>query len=267
MAFRELLNEASDRTSGHLTLILLSLSFLAFLVWSLISHRRLAHIPGPPIAAWTSWWWFFKATSTRGHEVLAEISIKYGSLARIMPNTVLTDDLQFYRKMNSASKESSSYTKGPWYAAFKLDAERENLFTERNEERHARVRQQLAPGYSGKDNQDLEPSIDELIMETVRLIQRKYLSHGSEYRPMDFAAIAQQLTLDVITYLGLGKPFGFISEDEDKYGYIKSMEDNFPLMNVFATIPVLSDIMRVPTVQNNLIPSTKDKTGIGKAKA
>lgn len=104
-------------------------------------------------------------------------------------------------------------------------------------------------------------------METVHLIQRKYLSHGSQFRPMDFAAIAQQITLDVITYLALGRPFGYIAEDTDKYEYIKSIEDNFPLMNVFATLPVLSDIMRIPTVQNTFIPSAKDNTGLGKAKA
>ena len=63
-----------------------------------------------------------------------------------MPNTVVTDDADLIRKMNA--NKGSSYTKGAWYAAFKLDAERENLFTERNEERHARVRQQLAPGVS-----------------------------------------------------------------------------------------------------------------------
>ena len=63
-----------------------------------------------------------------------------------MPNTVVTDDADLYRKMNAM--KGSSYTRGAWYAAFKMDAERENLFTERNEERHARVRQQLAPGVS-----------------------------------------------------------------------------------------------------------------------
>jgi hypothetical protein len=61
-----------------------------------------------------------------------------------MPNTVVTDDADLIKKTNAM--KGSNYTKSSWYAAFKLDAERENLFTERNEERHARVRQQLAPG-------------------------------------------------------------------------------------------------------------------------
>lgn len=104
-------------------------------------------------------------------------------------------------------------------------------------------------------------------MALVHLIQRKYLTVGSKVKPMDFAEIAQFLTLDVITFLSLGEPFGFISEDTDKYGYVKAIEDNFPVMNIFSAVPILSAIMRIPTVQNNLIPTVKDKTGLGKAKA
>jgi len=84
---------------------------------------------------------------------------------------------------------------------------------------------------------------------------------------MDFAQIAQYLTLDVITFLSLGEPFGFISEDKDMYQYSQSIADNLPVMNFFAAVPLLSAIMRIPTVQNNLIPTAKDKTGLGKAKA
>ena len=104
-------------------------------------------------------------------------------------------------------------------------------------------------------------------MQTVQLIKRKYVSVSSNIRPMDFAAIAQQLTLDMITLLGLGKSFGYISEDTDKYEYIKSMEEAMPLINIFATLPGLCDIMRIPSIQKNFIPTPKDKTGLGKAKA
>ena len=104
-------------------------------------------------------------------------------------------------------------------------------------------------------------------MNVVSLIRRKYLTIGSKIKALDFAELAQFLTLDVITYLSLGEPFGFVSEDADKYGYIKAIEDNFPVMNLFAVVPVLSAIVQIPQVQANLIPTVKDKTGLGKAKA
>ena len=105
------------------------------------------------------------------------------------------------------------------------------------------------------------------MMDTMQLIKRKYLSVGSQVKALDFAELAQYLTLDVITYLSLGQPFGFVSEDTDKYDYVKSMEDNFPILNFFAIVPFMSDVMRIPTVQNSLIPTTKDKTGVGKSQS
>jgi hypothetical protein len=104
-------------------------------------------------------------------------------------------------------------------------------------------------------------------MDVVHLIKRKYLSVGSNVKPLDWAELAQYFTLDVITYLSLGEAFGFVSEDTDQYTYVKSMEENFPIMNVFSAVPLLSAIARIPTVQANLIPSPKEKTGLGKVKA
>jgi hypothetical protein len=109
--------------------------------------------------------------------------------------------------------------------------------------------------------------VDEIIMNTMQLVQRKYLSVGSKVKPLDFANLAQHLTLDVITYLSLGKPFGFITEDTDKYGYVKAIEENFPVINLFSAVPILSSISRIPAVQKFLIPTIKDKSGLGKAKA
>ena len=69
-----------------------------------------------------------------------------GPLARIMPNTVVTDDIDLYRKINAL--KPNGYTKGAWYSAFKMDAVRENLFSERDETLHTRIRQRLAAGVS-----------------------------------------------------------------------------------------------------------------------
>lgn len=74
---------------------------------------------------------------------------------------------------------------------------------------------------------------------------------------MDFAQVAQYLTLDVITFLSLGEPFGYITEDRDVYEYVKTVEDNFPLMNVFSAVPLLSANMRIPVVQRAAIPTVK----------
>jgi len=106
-----------------------------------------------------------------------------------------------------------------------------------------------------------------VIWSFIHLIRKKYLTLGSVLKPMDFAKIAQFLTLDVITCLSLGQPFGWITEDKDMYEYIKTMEENLPVMNIFSAIPLLSAIMRIPAVQKAAIPGVKDRVGMGKVKA
>ena len=109
--------------------------------------------------------------------------------------------------------------------------------------------------------------MDQVIWSLIHLVRRKYLTLGSVLKPMDFAQIAQFLALDVITCLSLGQPFGWIAEDKDMYEYVKTIEDNLPIMNVFSAVPLLSAIMRIPAVQKAAIPSVKDRVGMGKANA
>jgi len=61
---------------------------------------------------------------------------------------VVTSDLELYRKANA--HRINDYSRGPWYKAFKMDAERENLFTELNDEKHSLMRAKLSPGVSTK---------------------------------------------------------------------------------------------------------------------
>lgn len=161
MAFHEVL--------GAVPKLGVSLPALLFLVWwawyvvtSAHSYWRLRHIPGPRLASFTSWWWIRAAVGGKGHLALANACTRYGtvhmtlaadkgilmkpqgSIARIGPNTVVTSDPDLVRKMNAS--RGSSYTRGMWYKAFKMDAERENLFTELDEEKHMNMRNRVALG-------------------------------------------------------------------------------------------------------------------------
>lgn len=63
------------------------------------------------------------------------------------PYAVVTDDADLFRKANSTSKDNG-YTKPAWYAAFKMDGKRENLITERDEVKVAKMRSKVAMGVS-----------------------------------------------------------------------------------------------------------------------
>ena len=55
----------------------------------------------------------------------------------------MTCDEELIRKMCSVR---SSYSRGDWYRAFKFDADRENLFSEPDEEKHIKMRMRVAAG-------------------------------------------------------------------------------------------------------------------------
>lgn len=117
--------------------------------------------------------------------------------------------------------------------------------------------------YAGKENPDLEESIDKVIASLIKLIATKYISTASEYRPVDFARKAQYLTLDLIGEIAFGKPFGFIEKDEDVFAYIETTESTIPVMMLVSAFPFLAKVFQSPLLKS-LMPKKTDSYGLGK---
>lgn len=66
-----------------------------------------------------------------------------GSLARIGPNELLTDDPEILRRMATVR---SPYTRSDWYDVMRLDPNRENVLSVRDENKHAELRAKMAAG-------------------------------------------------------------------------------------------------------------------------
>lgn len=100
-------------------------------------------------------------------------------------------------------------------------------------------------------------------MDFVNLIERKYVSEGAIYRPMDLARKAQYLTIDIIGDLAFGKQFRHLDEDEDVFEYIARTEQSMPVMMLFSVYPALARLTRAKILQP-LYPSENDPHGFGK---
>lgn len=83
---------------------------------------------------------------------------------------------------------------------------------------------------------------------------------------MDFASVAHYLTMDVITALSLGRPFGFVKEDKDMYGYVRTVGNSLPIWYLSAALPVINMVTRLQIVQKLILPSDQDRIGLGKIK-
>lgn len=118
--------------------------------------------------------------------------------------------------------------------------------------------------YSGKDIPDREGRVDGRVMDHVNLIEAKYISTPNELKTLDLARVAQYFTVDVITDVAFGKPFGFLAADDDLHDYIKSLGPLMPVLELLANITWLCSILDNKYVKKLLTPTANDGSAMGK---
>lgn len=98
------------------------------------------------------------------------------------------------------------------------------------------------------------------MLSLIDLLQERYISRNE---PFDFARKAQFFTLDAISDLSYGRPFGYLANDADMFNYISMTESQLPTIMLTSVYPVLVDLLSSP-VLNRLVPSEKDLLGLGR---
>jgi hypothetical protein len=101
------------------------------------------------------------------------------------------------------------------------------------------------------------------VLALIKLIDSKYITTDTEYRPIDFGRKAQYFTLDVISSVAYGFPFGFLATDSDVYQYIETSEKVVPAAMVVTVYPWLNHIL-TSSFMKSLLPSATDPIGFGK---
>jgi hypothetical protein len=81
-----------------------------------------------------------------------------GPIARIGPNTLVTSSPDFVMRMGAAR---SPYTKADWYRASRIPPGEDNIFTQQDEEKHARRRAQMADGVCQQFSSLSQPLTDQ----------------------------------------------------------------------------------------------------------
>ncbi|KAI8239311.1 Cytochrome P450 monooxygenase lolP1 [Colletotrichum sp. SAR 10_96] len=196
----------------------------------------------------------------RVHEWYAELSEKYGPIVRVAPGILVTSSPDLWTHVN----KNPAYKRTDWYYhACRVEYRRDNVFTQTDNAKHDARRKQMAPGYSGRENLDLEPKIDARLNDLLTLIRTKYLSTESRIIPMDLAKKVQYFTLDVISDVGLGKTFGMLTADADVDGYLQSAEQGLTAAS-FALAFGLSWLAQAPVIGRFLAPSPTDDNGFGR---
>lgn len=109
----------------------------------------------------------------------------------------------------------------------------------------------------------MEERVDSQVHEFLNLIERKYISTPGECKPMEFGHRAQFYTLDVVTSVTFGKPFGFLKKDGDVHKYLEITEIMIPMFGIMGAIPQLVYLLHTWPF-NYLMPGEGDKFGFGR---
>lgn len=175
---------------------------------------------------------------------------------------LITSNADLFRRMSAVR---SPFTRGPWYSCLKLHPERENVVSLVDERLHAELRNRMAPGYAGKENQHLEQDVDEQLLKFFALINEKYVARPEEgvFRTVDLSRVTSFFTLDTISKIAFGQTFGFLERDEDPFGYLENLEQFLPALIVFGVYTELSNILKMPVIKASL-PKSTDKRGLGR---
>ncbi|KAF2841841.1 putative P450 monooxygenase [Patellaria atrata CBS 101060] len=236
------------------------LLFLLYIAREIRAYYNLKQFGGPWIVGFSRIWLYRSIMSGRMNIHFTELNDKYGSTARSGPNHLMTCDPALIRRMNAVR---SSYTRSEWYKGLRLHPTRDNITSYRDEATHMQLRNQMALGYSGKENLFLEQDIDKRLLQLIDLMKSKYTSSSTEYRPFCLARLTTFFTLDVISTVAFGRAFGFLERDEDHFDYINQLNKFLPAVMLFGSYPELQSVMRLPFMQA-LAPKATDAVGLGK---
>jgi hypothetical protein len=97
----------------------------------------------------------------------------------------------------------------------------------------------------------------------MNLIDTKYVSTASDYRPVQFFRKTTFFALDVIGDISFGDAFGFLTQDQDLYNYNQINDESLPMLNVMAAMPWLAPIVHCWPL-NMLMPKEGDRVGFGR---
>lgn len=234
----------------------LGVLLFASILSTLKTWRRLRHIPGPTLS-WLGSSWLITNAMTGSTSPNSRDLARYGSLVRMGPNAVATDDPEVMRRISR-----SPYKRSAWYTGFRMDNGKDNIFTTLDHTLHDKIKARTAYAMAGNDGVDLESGVDAQIGRLLAIIRSKHLASKGQHRSVDFAPLVRFFTSDAFTSLLFGKEFGFMDAD-DLYDVAKLNDQVLVLLSLLCDLSWLRAVMQ-SRFFSFLQPRSTDEVGVGK---
>lgn len=115
----------------------------AAIIKRMLLRNKVAKFPGPWLTSFSHMPHSKAMLSGDVHNWYAKISQDYGPVARIAPGLLITSSPEVWAHVNNYA----GYKRSDWYYhACRVEYRRDNVFTQTNNEKHARRRKEMAPG-------------------------------------------------------------------------------------------------------------------------
>ncbi|KAK8108381.1 hypothetical protein PG984_014182 [Apiospora sp. TS-2023a] len=222
----------------------------------------LSGVPGPSLARWSRLWIAWALGTGRSHEIWVDVNRKYGPVARIGPNHVITDNPEITRHILAAR---SGYVRGPWFDSIRIDPHISNIVSEQDPKKHSRIRAKLGPSFTGMSVATMEPVMDTLLTDWIDTLRKRF-AHPTQVS-FDISRRIQYLTTDIIAKICLGDEIGCIRNDRDMHNILETVEVGNKLCQYFSVFLGLNTLFfwlaKVPAIRRVLLPKVGDKSGVG----
>ncbi|KAF7859461.1 uncharacterized protein EAF02_010909 [Botrytis sinoallii] len=246
-------------TSSHIPLSVQIIVISAVLTSLCCAFQRLyfhplSKIPGPKLAAATSWYEFYYNAIRDGTYIKTfdKMHKEYNSsVVRIAPNHVHVNDPEFYSQMFN---NRTTYRKDPdFYKQISLS---ESLLSILDPHEHRLRRQKVRSIFSSKAADSMAPGILAITQEAVNVM----IKRGEEKRPIDMHRLCRSISAEVIFKILFDKRQNLLSSQEEQPELLASMDaflNNFWILKAFPVVTWLATNLPDSLAQKT-VPGFKD---------
>ncbi|KAL6884430.1 cytochrome P450 [Trichoderma evansii] len=200
---------------------------VSHIVYRLYIHP-LSGIPGPRLAAITSWYEtyydFLKAPGGQYWNKLDELHKEYGPIIRINPNEIQIHDPEFYTQIYAGGS-----TKRYRYArSVSGNGSPGSMASAVSHDQHRLRRSSINPFFSKAAVLRLE----ERIQSRVRILCERLSGFLERGEIVDISVAMTSLTLDIITEYSFGESWNLMDKDDLSYNFVKVMRGGFETLQV-----------------------------------
>ncbi|KAF7943865.1 uncharacterized protein EAE97_005935 [Botrytis byssoidea] len=220
----------------------------------------LSKIPGPRLAAATSWYEFYynairDGIYTRSFE---KMHTDYNSsVVRIAPNHVHVNDPEFYSKMFN---NRTIYRKDPGF--YKQISVSESILSILDPHEHRLRRQKVNSLFSIKAADSMAPDILTIAQKAANIMMKR----GEEKRPIDMHRLCRSISSEVLFKILFDEPQDLLDSQEEHPDLLTSMDgflNNFWIMKAFPAVGWLATNLPESLAQKAVpgFKSIRDKCG------